>query len=44
LTFTVDTPVAGKYTIQAQSPGKTTQTKPADISAGNAAANFTFGP
>ena len=44
LTFTTDTPVAGKYTIQAQSPGKTTQTKAADISAGNATATFTFGP
>jgi hypothetical protein len=44
LTFAVDTPVAGKYTIQAQSPGKTTQTKPADISGGSATTNFTFGP
>jgi hypothetical protein len=44
LTFTADAPVAGKYTIQAQSPGKTTQTKPADISGGNATASFSFAP
>jgi hypothetical protein len=44
LTFTADAPVAGKYTIRAQSPGKTTQTKPADISVGNATTNFTFAP
>jgi hypothetical protein len=43
MTFVADVPaVAGKYTIQAQSPGKTTQTKPADITGGNATANFTF--
>ena len=44
LTFTADAPLAGKYTIQAQSPGKTTQTKPADISGGNATASFSFAP
>jgi hypothetical protein len=44
LTFATDAPLAGKYTIQAQSPGKATQTKPADISAGNATADFTYAP
>jgi hypothetical protein len=44
LTFTVDAPVAGKYAIQAQSPGKATQTQAADISGGNTVANFSFAP
>jgi hypothetical protein len=43
LTFAPDTPVAGKYTIEIQAPGRTTQTKPADISSGTAATvNFAY--
>ena len=34
LVFTPDATAAGKYTIQAQSPGHTTQDKPANISGG----------
>ena len=41
-TFTQDTAVAGKYRIVATSPGRTTQEKPADVSAGNAVVNFGF--
>src|SRR6185369_9455637 len=45
LSFTADSGAAGKYTIQAQSPGRATQNKPADISAGTSTAvNFAFGP
>jgi len=44
LTFTVDAAAAGKYTIQAQAAGKATQTKPADVSAGSAVANFSYAP
>jgi hypothetical protein len=45
LSFTPDAAAAGKYTIQAQSPGRATQSKPADISAGiSTAVNFAFGP
>jgi hypothetical protein len=43
LTFAADTPVAGKYTIEIQAPGRTTQTKPADISSGTGATvNFAY--
>jgi len=45
LTFAADAAVAGKYTIQTQSPGLTTQEKPADISGGaGVTVNFAFGP
>ncbi|HXD39918.1 MAG TPA: DUF4382 domain-containing protein [Ramlibacter sp.] len=45
LSFAPDAAAAGKYTIQAQSPGRATQTKPADISGGTSTAvNFAFGP
>ena len=45
LVFAADTAVAGKYTIGVQSPGRTAQTKPADISSGTSAAvNFSYGP
>lgn len=44
-TFTADTAVKGKYTIQMESPGRTTVQSPADISSGSAATvNFTYGP
>ena len=36
LSFAPDSAVAGKYTIQVQSPGRTTQDKPADITGGPA--------
>jgi hypothetical protein len=43
LSFTADTPVAGKYTVEVQAPGRTTQTKPADISAGSGTTvNFAY--
>jgi hypothetical protein len=43
LTFAADTALAGKYTIEIQAPGRTTQTKPADISSGTAATvNFAY--
>jgi hypothetical protein len=43
LTFAADTPVAGKYTIEVQAPGRTTQTKPADISSGTGTTvNFAY--
>jgi hypothetical protein len=44
LTFTADPAAAGKYTIEEQAPGRATQTKPADISGGNATVNFSYGP
>jgi hypothetical protein len=44
LTFTADTAVAGKYTIQAQAPGRATTDKPADISGGSTVVNFNWGP
>jgi hypothetical protein len=45
LSFTPDAAAAGKYTIQAQSPGRATQEKPANISGGTSTAvNFGFGP
>ena len=45
LSFAPDAAAAGKYTIQAQSPGRATQNKPADISGGTSTAvNFAFGP
>jgi hypothetical protein len=44
LTFTADTAVAGKYTIKAESPGETAQSKPADISLGSTTVDFNFGP
>ena len=45
LVFSADTAAAGKYTVQAQAPGRTAQDKPADISTGTSAgANFSYGP
>ena len=44
MSFQPDTAVAGKYSVQVQSPGLTSQTKPADISASSATVNFNFGP
>jgi hypothetical protein len=44
-TFTADTAVKGKYTVQVESPGRTTLQLPADISSGAAATvNFAYGP
>jgi hypothetical protein len=37
LTFAPDAAVAGKYTVEVQAPGRTPQTKPADVSSGAAA-------
>jgi len=44
LTFAPDSAVAGKYTIQVQAPGLTTQDKPANIGGGSATVDFNFGP
>jgi hypothetical protein len=45
MTFTADAAVAGKYNIEASSPGRITQLKPADISSGTSATvNFSFSP
>jgi hypothetical protein len=44
LSFAADAAVAGKYTIQALSPGRTTQDKPADITGGSVTVDFNFGP
>jgi hypothetical protein len=44
LSFAPDAAVAGKYKIQVQAPGLTTQEKPADISSGSATVDFNFGP
>jgi hypothetical protein len=45
LSFSADSAAAGKYTIQVQSPGLTSQSKPADISGGGSArVDFNFGP
>ena len=43
LLFTPDLPVAGKYTIQMQSPGRASQDKPADVAAATGVTvNFDF--
>ncbi|MES2999934.1 MAG: DUF4382 domain-containing protein [Pseudomonadota bacterium] len=45
LTFTADSAVAGKYSMQAQSPGRANIDKPADISGGSSVTvNFAYGP
>lgn len=44
LTFSNDTGAAGKYVVQTLSPGRTTQEKPAVITGGSTAVDFTFGP
>lgn len=44
LVFAADSAVAGKYTIQMQSPGRATLDKPADITGGAATVNFSYGP
>jgi hypothetical protein len=45
LGFASDAGAAGKYTIQAQSPGRATLEKPADISGGaSTSVNFGYGP
>lgn len=46
LTLTPDTAVAGKYTIQAQAPGRTVQEKPVTVTSGTATTslNFNYGP
>jgi uncharacterized protein with GYD domain len=45
LSFAPDSAVAGKYTIQVQSPGRATQEKPASISGGTSTSvNFGYGP
>lgn len=44
LTFTADTAVAGKYSIQSQAPGRANIDKPADISSSSATVNFSYGP
>jgi hypothetical protein len=42
LAFTPDTPVAGKYRIQATAPNRTAVVKPADVSAGSTTVNLGF--
>jgi hypothetical protein len=42
LTFAPDTPVAGKYRLQATAPNRTAVTKPVDASAGSTTANIGF--
>jgi hypothetical protein len=43
LSFATDAPVAGKYTLQVQSPGRANLTKPGDISGGlPATVNFAY--
>jgi hypothetical protein len=44
MTFTPDTAVAGKYTIESQSPGRANIDHAADITAGPATSNFVYGP
>jgi hypothetical protein len=44
LAFTADTPVAGKYRLVTAAPGRTTQTRAADITGGNATVNFGLAP
>jgi hypothetical protein len=45
LVFTADPSVAGKYTIQVESPGRANLEQPADISGGTAmTVNFAYGP
>jgi hypothetical protein len=44
-TFTADTAVKGKYTMQVESPGRATLQLPADISSGSSATvNFAYAP
>jgi hypothetical protein len=42
LAFTPDTPVAGQYTVQVQSTGRTTQQLPATVSSGTATTSVNF--
>jgi hypothetical protein len=42
LAFSPDTPVAGQYTVQVQSPGRTTQQLPATVSTGTATTSVNF--
>ena len=45
LSFVADAAVAGKYTIQVQSPGRANLEKPADIGSGTSTTvNFAYGP
>ena len=45
VSFVADPAVAGKYTIQVQSPGRANLEKPADISSGTSIpVNFSYGP
>jgi len=44
LAFTADTAAAGKYKVQVQSAGRANLEKPADITAGSATVNFSYGP
>ncbi|MBA3771798.1 MAG: DUF4382 domain-containing protein [Ramlibacter sp.] len=44
LSFAADAAAAGKYTIRAETPGRATQDKPADISGGSVNVNFSYGP
>ncbi|HWP12896.1 MAG TPA: DUF4382 domain-containing protein [Ramlibacter sp.] len=45
VSFVADPAVAGKYTIQVQSPGRANLEKPADISSGSSVpVNFAYGP
>jgi hypothetical protein len=44
LIFVPDAAVAGKYTIQVQSPGRANLEAPADISTGSKTVNFAYGP
>jgi hypothetical protein len=44
LTFNADNVVAGKYAVQAQSPGRGAVTRPADVSTANAVVDFSFAP
>jgi hypothetical protein len=45
LSFAPDAAAAGKYTVQAQAPGRATQEKPANISGGaSVGVNFSYGP
>jgi len=44
LSFAPDTAVAGKYTIQVQSPGRATLQTPTDITTGSKVVNFAYGP
>jgi hypothetical protein len=44
LAFAADTAVAGKYKVQVKSPGRADLEKPADVTAGSATVNFSYGP